>query len=64
MTEQCQAEVYRKDTYRVSRRGDGRHFRMHYSRGQCARKAKRGGLCEQHAKMDEKFSVPRFNRQR
>lgn len=44
----CDAVVYRRDTYRVCRRGK-RKFAMHYQRGQCSRTAEEGGIfCRQH----------------
>lgn len=52
---QCDAVVWRKDTYRVAR---GRGFRMHYERGQCSRRATHGDLCRQHAKLTG--HVPRW----
>lgn len=47
----CDAVVWRRDTYRVSRDGTGRKFRMHYTRTQCRRWAACGDLCRQHAEM-------------
>ena len=46
--QRCQAAIYKRDTWRVSRRGDGRHFRMHYEKHQCSRAAVEDGLCRQH----------------
>lgn len=46
MTDQCQAVVYRRDTYRYT--GGPKQFAMHYTRSQCRRHAKDDGLCWQH----------------
>lgn len=48
--QRCQAAIYVRDTYRVSRR-PGPQFRMHYEKKQCSRAALAGGLCAQHAQM-------------
>jgi hypothetical protein len=46
------AAVYHRDQYRVSRTGKGAHFKMHYNRSRCTRRAAEGGfLCTQHAKV-------------
>jgi hypothetical protein len=46
---QCNALVYKRDTYRVSRISPS-GFKMHYNRCQCARFATCAeGLCRQHA---------------
>jgi hypothetical protein len=48
MTRRCQASVYRRDTYRVHRQG-GRHFKLHFTEGQCKRPARQGSdFCPQH----------------
>jgi hypothetical protein len=44
----CEAVVYKRDTYRISR---GRGFRMHYTRGRCSRAAATDGLCTQHHRL-------------
>lgn len=54
---QCDAAVYRRDTYRYSGRG-GSGFEMHYEQGQCKRAASVGPLCWQHA---ERPSVLRWS---
>lgn len=60
MTGQCEAAVWRRDTYRLKR---GYGFRLHYNHGKCKRQAKRDGLCEQHAKQaEEGINVLRFDR--
>lgn len=44
----CAEYVYVRDTYRVHRQG-GLHFKMHYARQQCSRKAQTGrDYCWQH----------------
>jgi len=43
----CEAVVYHRDQYRVCRDGK-RHFRMHYTKSRCSRKAVESGLCRQH----------------
>lgn len=45
----CEAVVYKRDTYRVSR-GTKSGFAMHYNRERCSRAAKCDGLCTQHSK--------------
>lgn len=45
--EQCQARIYKPETYRRSGRAkDG--FAMHYVRAQCIRMTKQGDYCWQH----------------
>ena len=48
---QCEAVVYRRDTYRYTGRRKG-GFSMHYTRSRCRRNAVEDGLCKQHAKMN------------
>lgn len=44
---QCQATIYKRDTYR--RTGRGKYgFEMHYTEQQCSRKPKYDGYCWQH----------------
>ncbi|MBP30407.1 hypothetical protein [Methylobacterium sp.] len=57
--ERCQAEVLRRDTYRVSR-GTRSGFRMHYERCQCSRQAVEDGLCRQHAEVAKARWLPRW----
>jgi hypothetical protein len=45
---QCEAVVYKRDTYRYTGRTKSR-FQMHYTRAQCSRAAVTNGLCRQHA---------------
>lgn len=47
----CEAVVYRRDTYRLTRVGRGRRFTLRYTRSQCLRRhAKDSQFCWQHAK--------------
>lgn len=48
---QCQAVVYKRDTYRYTGRGRS-GFELHYRRDRCARLAAIGDWCRQHAAMD------------
>ena len=48
----CQAVVYRRDCYRMSR---GRGFTLRYDRGRCKRAAVDDGFCRQHFVMDDKW---------
>lgn len=63
MTDRCQAEVMKRDTYRVDRSTAGKRrggFSMHYTRDQCARAAVKDGLCAQHGKIAAEWSnMPR-----
>jgi hypothetical protein len=59
--ERCKAEVEHRDTLRVSR---GSGFRMHYTTARCARLAKAGGFCTQHAKLHARWpNLPRIHRE-
>lgn len=49
MKTQCDAIVWRRDTYRYTG-GTPSGFAMHYAKGQCERRAVEDGLCRQHAK--------------
>lgn len=57
---QCQNEVYIRDTYRYTGRGKS-GFEMHYRRRRCKRTAKSGGFCWQHLKNAE--VVERYTQQ-
>lgn len=53
----CQAEILKKDTYRVAR-GTKSGFKMHYDRMQCTRAAVGNGVfCKQHSVRE---SRPRY----
>jgi len=54
--QQCNAAVYKRDTYRVAR-GTKSGFRMHYDRKQCSRAALDGcEFCRQHRAIDERYN--------
>lgn len=49
----CVAVVYHRDTYRIDR--GKRHFKMHYTKDQCARAVIGDGrLCRQHQAMQDR----------
>lgn len=53
--QQCNAAVYKRDTYRVAR-GTKSGFRMHYDRKQCSRVALDGcEFCRQHQSASDKW---------
>jgi len=58
MDGQCNALIYKRDCYRVSR---GHGFKLHYAREQCSRKATAGDLCKQHAAVEKTRFLPRWN---
>jgi len=57
---QCNAAVYKRDTYRVAR-GTKSGFKMHYDRKQCSRAALDGcEFCRQHQSAADTRYVARF----
>lgn len=49
---QCESVVWRRDRYRLKR---GKGFTLRYERSRCRRKAKTGGLCAQHHRLNREF---------
>jgi hypothetical protein len=51
IAKQCEVYVHVRDTYRYH--GGKQRFKMHYRKQRCSRKATKGWMCTQHAKMAE-----------
>lgn len=60
MDKTCDAVVYERDTYRVSR-GSKSGFAMHYTKRPCKRLAVDDGLCRVHAKVATKRFLLRWS---